>query len=42
MCFEAKQCDCHRGILAEFLNEKGLAKVSEWGVVKGHKQMSLL
>lgn len=30
LCYEADHCDCHRKVLAEFLVEKGLAKVSEF------------
>jgi hypothetical protein len=30
MCFESDPRDCHRGILAAYLNEKGLALVQEF------------
>lgn len=30
LCYEGRQCDCHRGILASFLVEHGLAEVEEW------------
>lgn len=46
LCFEADHCDCHRKILADFLNEKGLAEVHEFSVQPPAKpvnpQMSFL
>lgn len=42
LCFEADQKDCHRGVLAAYLNEKGLASVKEFGAEKNDLQMALL
>jgi hypothetical protein len=32
LCHEALQSGCHRGVLADYLNEHGLAAVSEWQI----------
>ena len=30
LCYEGDENQCHRGILSEFLNDRGLAEVAEW------------
>jgi uncharacterized protein (DUF488 family) len=47
LCHEANHCDCHRKVLADYLNELGLARVTELerpgspGTKKADPQMSL-